>query len=71
MKYYECDICGERHSAPYGVNIFKDYGWEVEELQSDGSPVLWSIDKEGNYYTYDVIASVRHYCPLCAQRYLN
>ena len=71
MKYYECDICGERHSAPYGTNIFKDCGWVQEELQPDGSPVLWSRDKEGNVYTYDTIASLKHYCPLCAYRYLN
>ena len=66
MKFYECDCCGEIQRVPYDVNIFTDLGWEVEELKPDGSPVVWQIDEEKNWYTYDVIATVKHYCPTCS-----
>lgn len=72
MKYYECDMCGEIRHSTLTYNPFKDSEWACVEFNVNNKEIDWKYDKEtDSYITHDTIATLRHYCPLCYERYCN
>ena len=70
MKYYECDMCGEIRKSTLNFNPLKDGGWGCVEFDVNGKEIDWDYNKETKEFeTYEVIAAVHHYCPLCYKRY--
>lgn len=70
MKYYECDMCGETCKSTLNFNPLRDDGWVCVEFDVNGKEIDWEYDKEtDSYITNDIITTIRHYCPLCYEKY--